>query len=92
MPPPPRLGALRIVSSALPGAGVSLLKLSRFEPNTVQQADALFGIRALFAGLPCLFYTAAALLLSLWPRSFRTCVSASQESAFSAAKVPKAMV
>lgn len=68
----------------------AVLEISRFEPNAVQQADALLGIRALFAGLPCLFYAAAALLLARWPRSSRTRVSASHESAFSAANVPKA--
>jgi GPH family glycoside/pentoside/hexuronide:cation symporter len=59
----------------------AVLEISRFEPNAVQQADALFGIRALFAALPCLFYAAAALLLARWPRSSRTCVSASQDNA-----------
>lgn len=56
------------------------------------QSDELRGLEAeAFAGLPCLLYSAAARQLARWPRSSLTCVSASQESAFSAAKVPKAM-
>jgi GPH family glycoside/pentoside/hexuronide:cation symporter len=50
------------------GAAIALagavLELSHFAPNAVQDAGALLGIRALFAGLPCLFYAVAALLLS----------------------------
>ena len=46
---------------ALSGA---VLELSRFQPNAVQEAGALLGIRALFAGFPCLFYALAALLLA----------------------------
>jgi GPH family glycoside/pentoside/hexuronide:cation symporter len=44
-------------------AGV-VLELSGFAPNAAQDAGALLGIRALFAGLPCLFYAVAALLLA----------------------------
>lgn len=46
---------------ALAGA---VLELARFEPNAVQETGALLGIRALFAGFPCLFYALAALLLA----------------------------
>jgi hypothetical protein len=40
-----------------------VLELSRFAPNAFQDASALLGIRALFAGFPCCFYALAALLL-----------------------------
>ena len=42
-----------------------MLELSRFTPNAVQDAGALLGILALFAGFPCCFYALAALLLGV---------------------------
>jgi GPH family glycoside/pentoside/hexuronide:cation symporter len=57
-----------IATKGAAGAAVLLsglsLQLVGFEPNAEQDAAALLGIRALFAGLPCLFYALAAALLA----------------------------
>jgi len=65
-------------AAAIALAGV-VLELSRFTPNAVQDAGALLGIRALFAGFPCCFYALAALLLGvlrLTPAAQPACAAA----------------
>lgn len=60
--------AWNLATKGAAGAAIALsgtvLSVSGFAPNVEQAPAALLGIRALFAGLPCLFYGVAAVLLS----------------------------
>ena len=60
--------AWNLASKAALGAAVILsgavLQWVGFEPNAVQRPLVTGGIRALFGGLPCVFYLVAAILLA----------------------------
>lgn len=57
-----------VVDKGAQGSAIALagfvLALSGFQPNVPQDPSALFGIRMLYSGLPCIAYVAAALLLA----------------------------
>jgi len=73
--------ALKMGNSLATAASGLVLGSVGFLPNAEQSADSLFGMRALFGGMPCIGFLIGAALFSTFPLGRRTAGAAARDAA-----------